>query len=74
MRQAGIVAAAGLYALDNCVARLADDHRNAERIAYGVLSRRDVVAVFYESLVRLFICRFSISVRVQPSGRRAATT
>jgi len=35
MRQAGIVAAAGLYALDNCVERLADDHRNAKKIAYG---------------------------------------
>lgn len=36
MRQAGIVAAAGLYALDNCVERLADDHRNANRIAHGM--------------------------------------
>lgn len=35
MRQAGIVAAAGLYALDNCVERLADDHKNAKKIAYG---------------------------------------
>lgn len=37
MRQAGIVAAAGLYALDHCVDRLADDHRNAKKIAYGIL-------------------------------------
>ncbi|XP_022162897.1 probable low-specificity L-threonine aldolase 2 isoform X1 [Myzus persicae] len=36
MRQAGIVAAAGLYALDNCVERLADDHRNAKKIAYAI--------------------------------------
>lgn len=35
MRQAGVVAAAGLYALDNCVERLADDHENAKRIADG---------------------------------------
>ena len=33
MRQAGIVAAAGLYALDNHVARLADDHARARRLA-----------------------------------------
>lgn len=35
MRQSGIVAAAGLYALENCVERLADDHKNAKKIAYG---------------------------------------
>jgi threonine aldolase len=33
MRQAGIVAAAGLYALDNNVERLADDHTHARRLA-----------------------------------------
>jgi threonine aldolase len=36
MRQAGIVAAAGLYALDHHVARLADDHANARLLAEGV--------------------------------------
>lgn len=33
MRQAGILAAAGLYALDHHVARLAEDHLNARRFA-----------------------------------------
>jgi threonine aldolase len=33
MRQVGILAAAGLYALDHHVARLADDHRRARRMA-----------------------------------------
>jgi threonine aldolase len=33
MRQVGILAAAGLYALDNHVERLAEDHRRARRIA-----------------------------------------
>ncbi len=33
MRQSGILAAAGLYALDHHVARLADDHANARLIA-----------------------------------------
>ncbi|HEY8437571.1 MAG TPA: GntG family PLP-dependent aldolase [Candidatus Limnocylindrales bacterium] len=33
MRQAGIVAAAGLYALDHHVDRLADDHARARRLA-----------------------------------------
>ena len=36
MRQAGVVAAAGLYALDHHVARLADDHANARRLAEGL--------------------------------------
>jgi threonine aldolase len=36
MRQAGIVAAAGLYALDHHVDRLADDHANARRLAEGL--------------------------------------
>ncbi|MHC8402317.1 low-specificity L-threonine aldolase [Pseudomonas sp. MDT1-17] len=36
MRQAGILAAAGLYALDNNVQRLADDHANAQLLAEGL--------------------------------------
>ena len=35
MRQAGIVAAAGLYALEHNVERLADDHARAHRLAEG---------------------------------------
>jgi threonine aldolase len=36
MRQAGVVAAAGLYALENNVERLAVDHDNAARLAAGL--------------------------------------
>ena len=36
MRQAGILAAAGLYALENNVARLAEDHANAKVLAEGL--------------------------------------
>ena len=36
MRQAGIVAAAGVYALDNHVDRLAEDHARAKRLALGL--------------------------------------
>ena len=36
MRQAGIIAAAGLYALDNNIERLAQDHRRARRFAESV--------------------------------------
>ncbi len=36
MRQAGIVAAAGLHALEHNVARLADDHTNAANLSRGL--------------------------------------
>ena len=36
MRQAGVVAAAGVYALDHHVDRLAEDHANARRLAEGL--------------------------------------
>ncbi|MES2821297.1 MAG: low-specificity L-threonine aldolase [Pseudomonadota bacterium] len=36
LRQAGILAAAGLYALEHQVERLAEDHANAERLGAGL--------------------------------------
>jgi threonine aldolase len=36
MRQAGVIAAAALYALDHHIDRLADDHRNAQVIAQAI--------------------------------------
>ncbi len=36
MRQAGIIAAAGIYALENMVDRLEEDHANARRLAEGL--------------------------------------
>lgn len=36
MRQAGYLAAAGIYALENHVERLAEDHANARRLAEGI--------------------------------------
>ncbi|MBI4830522.1 MAG: low-specificity L-threonine aldolase [Candidatus Lindowbacteria bacterium] len=44
MRQAGVLAAAALYALDNNVERLAEDHRNAKRLA-GALAKLDGVRI-----------------------------
>jgi threonine aldolase len=38
MRQAGIIAAAGVYALENMVGRLAEDHENACLLAQGLSS------------------------------------
>jgi threonine aldolase len=36
MRQAGIIAAGGVYALKHHVKRLAEDHANAKRLAEGL--------------------------------------
>lgn len=37
MRQAGVLAAAGIVALNDLVDRLADDHKNARRLAEGIV-------------------------------------
>jgi len=42
MRQAGILAAAGLYAVDNHRARLADDHANARTMAEALASAKHI--------------------------------
>lgn len=45
MRQAGYLAAAGIYALEHHVERLAEDHRRARRLAEALAARSDVVSV-----------------------------
>jgi threonine aldolase len=40
MRQAGILAAAGSYALDHHIPRLAEDHDNAARLAAGLAAHK----------------------------------
>ena len=46
MRQAGILAAAGIYALNNNVKRLAHDHEKAQQLASG-LSTIDEISISY---------------------------
>jgi len=43
MRQAGVVAAAGIYALDHMVDRLVEDHENARRLADGLAEIQGIV-------------------------------
>ena len=45
MRQAGIVAAAGIYALDNHLDRLADDHLHAKMLCEAALKNKSVASV-----------------------------
>ena len=42
MRQAGILAAAGIYALDHNLERLAEDHANTRHIAERLATSRNV--------------------------------
>ncbi|MDB5623526.1 MAG: low-specificity L-threonine aldolase [Devosia sp.] len=60
MRQAGILAAAGLYALEHNVARLAEDHRRARQLADGLAAFPDLTVtapdtniVFVQAAVEL---------------------
>ncbi len=54
MRQAGVIAAAGLYALEHTVERLAEDHARAERLA-GVLREAGATARHATNMVFLTI-------------------
>ena len=37
MRQAGVIAGAGIYSLENMIERLAEDHENAQVLAEGLV-------------------------------------
>jgi threonine aldolase len=54
MRQIGIIAAAGLYALEHHVERLAEDHANAQRLAVGLEKMGLHVDPFPETNIVLF--------------------
>ena len=43
MRQAGVIAAAGIYALDHMIERLAEDHENARRLAYRLAEVQGII-------------------------------
>jgi len=59
MRQAGIIAAAGIIALEQMVDRLTDDHKNAKRLAEGI-ANIDGLSINVES-VRTDIVYFEVT-------------
>ena len=89
MRQAGIVAAAGVYALDNNIDRLADDHARAKRLARGLAEaglavdpdrvetnfvQIDVAPLSKEeAMARLAEQGIGLSATIHPSVLRAVT-
>jgi len=65
-RQAGILAAAGIYALDHHLDRLEEDHRKAQRLARGLASIPGLIC--HPEEVETNILYFDVS----PSGKSAA--
>ena len=51
MRQAGVIAAAGLYALEHNVARLAEDHERARLLAHGLADIDELAVRHYTNMV-----------------------
>ncbi len=66
MRQAGVIAAAGLVALEQMVERLAEDHANARRLGERLAALPGVAVDL--ATVQTNMVRFS----VEPSGLEAA--
>jgi threonine aldolase len=81
MRQAGIIAAAGVYALQHHVARLAEDHANAKKLAQGLAGIKgidiDVDAVETNIVIfeigRTGVPRSVFLDRLAPHGIRFST-
>ncbi len=66
MRQAGITAAAGIYALKHHVARMAEDHAHAKRLASGIAGAPGIgidIAGVETNMVRFDVAQLGISAR-----------
>ena len=68
MRQAGVIAAAGIYALDHMVERLVEDHENARHLAFGLAEIQGVV--LDPETVRTNIVYFQIDRNIGPELAR----
>jgi threonine aldolase len=66
MRQAGVIAAAGIVALQEMTGRLVDDHRNARRLAEGLSAMRRA-QIDPEGVITNIVY-----VNLDPAGRPAA--
>jgi threonine aldolase len=65
MRQAGYLAAAGIYALENNINRLEEDHQNAQKIA-NALAKKDFIGAILPVETNIII--FEVSGRLSPVG------
>ena len=71
MRQAGVVAAAGLVALERMVDRLAEDHATARRLAEGIAKLPGLTV--NPATVQTNIVIFGVERPGGPGGSQAAT-
>ncbi len=85
MRQAGVLAAAGIVALQTMIARLAEDHANAKRLASGLalikgitIAQKNVQTniVYFTIAPELSAVKFITNltergVKVEPEGRQS---
>ena len=62
MRQAGVIAAAGIVALETMVDRLAEDHANAKRLAEGMKNTRGIIVT--QETVPTNIILFEVASRI----------
>ncbi len=70
MRQAGILAAGGLFALEHQRKRLADDHANARRLAAGLAELSEIeLAALPETNIVIFRCRDAERLRQRLRAR-----
>ncbi len=82
MRQAGILAAGGLYALQNNIARLAEDHHHAELLAQGLADIEEITVqqpqtnIFYCEIpahhcppLATFLREHGVLARITPHAR-----
>ena len=68
MRQAGVLAACALYALEHNVARLAEDHANARYLAKSLRLALGLAG----TPIRLSLRRGTPRARTRPGTRKAA--
>jgi threonine aldolase len=66
MRQAGILAAAGIVALETMVDRLAEDHVNAGRLAKGLAGIKGISVSQLEPPTNIVLFELSSKIPVQP--------
>jgi threonine aldolase len=66
MRQAGVIAAAGIVALNTMVDRLAEDHANARKLAFGLAEMPGIT--LDPSTVQTNIIFFDLDPRIDVPG------
>jgi threonine aldolase len=72
MRQAGYMAAAGIYALDNHIARLKEDHLKAKKIESALLQNKHVDSVL-PVMTNIIIFRLKENMNHQPFYEKCNT-